>query len=700
MAPSEASKPGRFLLAGPPTAGKSLEFSAEEATMNIGRGPDGDFLEQVIAYAADALISLCASPSSSPALLGAASTFGGRTLWRPIGVMDNSIAPSPTLTNSVISTRLRIAVRCITLSAAAIVVVSGASAPRAAAIDAWQVAVGYDALLSHAGGNVPLGAGVSVGIVEASQPTTGEYMVDGANSEFSAAGDPFAQVATFTNVTNTNVTPSLHATTVAQTIVGNTLGLAKGADQVNVWQADNWLSSQLQFNSTSDPVAQTDKVQNHSWVGSFGNNPNDLSALRRFDYLIETGELTEVVGTNNNDAANPGQAHPNLMAHSYNGIVVGRTDGKHSRGLTGTVGGAGTGIAYGAGRVKPDIVGPSPFTSYATAMVSSAATILRGAAVGTDADRSETMKAILMAGATKQEFNGWDDPATPAVDPRNWTHTQTRPLDAVFGAGELNVFNSYRMTNGGRSAGSTTQPATAAKHFGWDYQNRKTDAAVGDIYYNFEVPAGSTAPELSIMLAWNVKVTDTNPAEGTFSPQESLQNLDLQFFDSTASFLGSMLDQSVSTVDNVEHIYRTNLGPGTYTLKVSGAANWDYGLAWRMSTLFDQPDADFDEDGMITGSDFLLWQRNLGKLVDALHTDGDANGDGMVDAADLSLLYAGIVPAQVAAVRQAAAQLAGGGAASGAGVEGVPEPAAIVSTLLAVGFSVAAVRRVRPRRSI
>ena len=99
-----------------------------------------------------------------------------------------------------------------------------------------------------------------------------------------------------------------------------------------------------------------------------------------------------------------------------------------------------------------------------------------------------------------------------------------------------------------------------------------TDAAVGDIYYNFEVPVGSTAPELSILLAWNVKVTDTNPSEGVFNPQESLQNLDLQLFDSTASFLGSMLDQSVSTVDNVEHIYRTNLGPGTYTLKVSGAA--------------------------------------------------------------------------------------------------------------------------------
>ena len=144
-----------------------------------------------------------------------------------------------------------------------------------------------------------------------------------------------------------------------------------------------------------------------------------------------------------------------------------------------------------------------------------------------------------------------------------------------------------------------------------------------------------------------------------------------------------MLDQSISTVDNVEHVYLTNLGPGTYTLKVSGAANWDYGLAWRMSTLFDQNNADFDEDGFISGNDFLIWQRNLGKLVDAQHTEGDANGDGMVDAADLALLNAGVMPPPMAHLASRA----------------VPEPAAIASTLLAVGLSAAALRRVRRRRS-
>jgi hypothetical protein len=164
------------------------------------------------------------------------------------------------------------------------------------------------------------------------------------------------------------------------------------------------------------------------------------------------------------------------------------------------------------------------------------------------------------------------------------------------------------------------------------------------VFYNFEIPEGSTASELSIILAWNAKITDTTPAPGTFTPVESLQNLDLRLYDSTSSFLGTMIDQSISTVDNVEHIYQTNLEPGTYTLKVSGAANWDYGLAWRMSTQFDQASADFDGDGVVSGSDFLIWQNNVGTLLGATHSQGDADGDGDVDGDDLTAVNNNVLP--------------------------------------------------------
>ncbi len=560
------------------------------------------------------------------------------------------------------------------LAVATALVVAGAGTACVAAVEPWQVAVGYDRLVNALGGSVPNGAGVPISIVEAGSV----YFPDPAFPEFAAASDPLGQAIQFIDGSGTaGTTFSAHATfNVGQYIFGNTVGLAQAANQVTVYQADHWLTNQLRYNTNQEPIAQPFKVQNHSWVGTFGSSSSDQSALRRLDYLIETGEMTAVVGSNNNGAADLNVGHPNLLAHSYNAIVAGRTDSRHSRGVTNSV--------YGPGRFRPDIVSSFNLTSTTTAQVSSAATLLRGVVTGTDADRSETIKTMLMAGATKEEFNGFDDPGTLAVDPRNWTHSATQPLDAIFGAGELNVFNSYLMTVGGQHAGSTSEPAAAVTSHGWDYQNRKADPTVGDIYYNFVVPDGSTAQELSIMLAWNVKITDTSPGSN-FTPTESLQNLDLALYDSTTAFLGTVLDQSISTVDNVEHIYQTNLGPGTYTLKVTGAANWDYGLAWRTSTLFDEPNADFDGDGFVAGSDFLVWQRNLGKLVGALQTEGDADGDGDVDGEDLVLYQARAMPAPPMVAFALAP---------------VPEPAALVTAAAAVGFLALALRGARRRSGV
>jgi hypothetical protein len=46
--------------------------------------------------------------------------------------------------------------------------------------------------------------------------------------------------------------------------------------------------------------------------------------------------------------------------------------------------------------------------------------------------------------------------------------------------------------------------------------------------------------------------------------------------------------------------------------------------------------ADFDGNGAVDGSDFLLWQRGLGTMP-ALPQHGDANGDGVSNAADLDV---------------------------------------------------------------
>lgn len=548
----------------------------------------------------------------------------------------------------------------------------------AGAVPAWHDAVDYTKLKSRLGAALPTGAGVAISIVEAPSqsspagviPVTTSYLVNVSSPEFSSETDPNGLGVALTDGSNVTATGfSGHATgTVGSFFFGNTMSVAPGANNVVNYEANNWLTSVLRYNTTSAPVEQNFRVQNHSWVGStatgnpvpppFTEHPDNPKVLRRYDYVIETANggdgMTAVVGLNNN--ANP---MPYLLAPSYNVIAVGRTDGVHSAGFTLT--------GYGPGRSKPDIVAPAPSASTATAMVSSAATMLYQTAVAPGAAKNEVIKATLMAGATKGEFPGW-------------TRTATQPLDDTFGAGEVNVYNSYLIQLGGKQAGEASAPIASVGSYGWDYKDKSS--AANDLYYNFEIAQGSTASQISVMLAWNVNVSDTNPSESVFDPSESLQNLDLRLYNSTNGFMETMLDQSVSTVDNVEHLYLNSLGPGTYTLKVSGAANWDYGLAWRMTTAFDQPNADFDGDGTVSGGDFLTWQRNYGTLLGATNAQGDADGDGDVDENDLALFKAGAIstpiPPMVASI-----------------VAAVPEPAA--AGMLLVGVASLLTRRHRRR---
>lgn len=47
--------------------------------------------------------------------------------------------------------------------------------------------------------------------------------------------------------------------------------------------------------------------------------------------------------------------------------------------------------------------------------------------------------------------------------------------------------------------------------------------------------------------------------------------------------------------------------------------------------------ADFNDNGIVDGADFLAWQRGFGKTTGALLTNGDADNDGDVDANDLTV---------------------------------------------------------------
>jgi hypothetical protein len=259
-----------------------------------------------------------------------------------------------------------------------------------------------------------------------------------------------------------------------------------------------------------------------------------------------------VVGVNNFET-NP---VPALMAHAYNGISVGVPSGNHSRGGT---------TFDVAGRIKPEIVAPSAFyaVSYSCGTVSGAAALLLQTADGSSAlanarDNSEVIKAVLLAGASKSPFPGW-------------TRTPTQPLDLIYGAGQLNIHKSYHLLVAGEHASSSS---VTVPDRGWDFA---TSAASPARYY-FDVPAGFVLTNFSVILTWNRKVTDL--PGGGFNPQVSVADMNLRLYTVSGFTPGTELDSSVSTIQNVEHIF-ASLEPGRYALEVtSNSSGTDYALAW------------------------------------------------------------------------------------------------------------------------
>jgi len=485
---------------------------------------------------------------------------------------------------------------------------------RALTVQENQDLTGYTELEAALGSSIPIGSGVPIVQVEASSAastTDPVYFPDPNYVDFLAGGDPNLEAVIITDASGGSANGfSAHASVnVGQFFYGNTRSFSPGANSVSVYEANHWMTSVLNLGGgTPDP--HDFRVANFSWVGTFGSESTNAEALGRFDYLINQNNITAVVGINHTI-----NTIPPLLAHSLNALAVGVTIGSNPTGTTQSLG-----VYNYPGRQKPDIVGPDATASAMTALVSSTATMLHESGLGTDATKSATMKAILMAGATKEEFPSWN-------------HTATQPLDDEFGAGQLNVYNSYLIQSGGNDVGSLGQPTGPVGIDGWDYRAASEGLP---LYYNFEVSAGSTATELSVILTWNAEVTDSNPGAG-FTPDVSLDNLDLRFYDSSSTFLGTEVESSVSTIDNIEHIFLSGLSPGTYTLEVSNltlGSSRDFGLAWRMETQLDAPTADFDGDGDVDGMDFLTMQSHFGTLTGASHSQGDADGDGDVDAAD------------------------------------------------------------------
>ena len=395
------------------------------------------------------------------------------------------------------------------------------------------------------------GAGINVAQPEGQEATNAWQVNPSSNPSIfftwtSAKG-------TATNFPNSVGLESGHANGVAREFYAAGFGVAPGIPRVDSYDADYFIEDIV---TTEQPIKA--RVVNQSFIST---TPLDLV----YDSYASTYDVLFISGMNNvpDSPYSPGSA--------YNGIGVGiiSTNGMSSVGPTSD------------GRAKPDLVAPNACcSSFTTPDVSGAAALLLQAGAANDggantaaaATNSVTVKALLLNGAVK----------TP-----NWTNGVTRPLDARYGAGVLNIYNSDLQLRGQRRVAiATNNVALTTDHLptadinnvaslhGWDYASIQSTVLNDRVaHYYFELPASEGAYSATATLVWQ---KGAGP----------LSDLDLFLYDTRSN---AFITNSISTVDNVEHIFIGKLPAGRYDLQVlkhggvgqMGAEN--YALAFDFS---------------------------------------------------------------------------------------------------------------------
>ena len=452
--------------------------------------------------------------------------------------------------------------------------------------------IGYTRVVNELGTKIPKGKGVIVTQSESSGKTTA-YMPDIKLSEFK-------------NKTITDKSSPLplgpysaHATGVGKAFFGNN-AIANGITEINCYSANGWLiTDYLNADHRSlEPKAVNDRIANHSWIGGIKDEKTILNVLKRIDWVINRDEFIQVVGIKNSAELNS----PMLSA-AFNVIAVGKTSGDNGRStklLDPT---------YISGRSRPHIVVPANTSSGAAPIVASTIAFLIETAhnnpnLSTDpkenfttnrngekiynAERSEVIKAILMAGADKFTNNSTklkNDTQNNIIDYRvDQKYHTDNGLDVRYGAGQLNIFNSYKIISAGEQNSKEDDPASdgVIVDYGFDYDpsfgGKHTTASY---YFTTDTKPGT----LIASLVWNVNIR-----KGTiisFPGKAINHNLDLGLY-KIKNNNKILISKSNSLIDNSENILVSLEPSSRYLLEVTASTEqelfeWDYAIAWQIS---------------------------------------------------------------------------------------------------------------------
>jgi len=414
------------------------------------------------------------------------------------------------------------------------------------------------------------GAGIRGAQPEAGYDQVTNWEVNPANSQVLQPAGLFTYISadgSATNYPNSLSSESEHADGVAGYFYGTSGGVATNVAHVDNYDANYFVQvSEIPIGpitnySASLSAAADDSIVNQSFIFADVNTNNQLVSVPTGEQQAIDSAYDDFAATNNvlfvSGVGNGSPARVNPPATCYNGIGVGAYGGSSSSGPT-----------LDNGRAKPDIEAPASETSWSTPQVAGAAVLLMQAGLRGDgggdtnsADDMRTIKALLLNGAIK---------------PADWTNNPPSPLDTRYGAGVLNVFNSYEQLAGGKhdyivstnvSSGGAHPPTgdagTVGTLSGWDFNSISSTGGglfssatdgVNHYYFNVTNDSGNAAFTLTATLVWNRQQNQTN-----------INNLDLFLYDAVSS---NLVACSTSLVDNVEHIWLPQLPQGRYDLQV------------------------------------------------------------------------------------------------------------------------------------
>jgi hypothetical protein len=329
---------------------------------------------------------------------------------------------------------------------------------------------------------------------------------------------------------------SAHADTVAEFFYGLPSGVATNVAHIDLYEADYFISV-----TVPNLVGISDKILNQSFVAGLADQ---ISVNTNYDnYAATYGTLfVSAVG-------DVGNVSP--PATCYNGIGVAAYGGASSIGPT-----------TDNKRSKPDITAPADATSDSAPLVSGAAAILLQAGKGGDggsdtnsASDARTLKALLLNGAIK---------------PSDWTNNSSVPLDQRYGAGVLNVFESYKQLTGGKHGYvATSSVAVGAAHpptsstnnisslYGWDLNTNTSSTTNDEIHhYYFNLTSSN---QIGGFTATATLVWDRQP------DKTAINEADLYIYNIATT---NIVVRSSNSIDNVKHIFIPQLAPGRYDLQV------------------------------------------------------------------------------------------------------------------------------------